>query len=145
MAEKRIVILGDSPATYTCAIYLFTANIRHLVIRHSFALDYKCTFVPGLDATRDEYNQKCYEQAKNMGVEIAESNNKCTVTTENGKFLIKYDSNTILADFLVSDVDLDLGNDKNLFVVENKLPEREAIVVAGVGCMIAFEIKEAVH
>lgn len=145
MTEKKIVILGDTPATYICAIYLFTANIKHLVVRHNFAMDYKCTFTPGLEATKDEYNQKCYEQAKNMGVEIAESNSRCTVARQDGKFLVNYGSSAILADFLVSDVDLGIGNDKSLFIVQDMLLEKEAIVVAGVGCMIAFKIKETVH
>lgn len=144
-SNKSIVIIGDSPATYICSIYLHTANIKHLVIRSPSDLDYKCTFVPAMDNTKEEYNQKCYEQVKNMKINIVETQNKCDVTKEGEQFVIKYDNNTVTADYLVSDIDLKIGNFKNLFIVEEKLLEKEAIVVAGVGCMIAFEIKELVN
>ncbi|KAM0680543.1 hypothetical protein GINT2_001231 [Glugoides intestinalis] len=148
MQEKSIIIIGDTPAIYVCAIYLFTANIKPLVIRKDMGLDYVCTYTPGLEATKEEYNQKCYEQAKSMGVEILDcksikvSKNKAAFTVDDG-------NKTFNADILVTDCGLDgisCENDSdNIFVVANKLLEKEAIVIAGIGCEIAFKIKEIIQ
>jgi thioredoxin reductase len=144
MHDKKIVILGDSPATYTCGIYLFTANLQPVIIKKNMGLDYICTFVPGLDVDKNEYNKKCHDQASNMGITIYNTE-KIDISEVNGKFIVKYDENVIECDILVSDMPLSLKSNENLFVVENLLLEKEAIVVAGVGCMIAFEIKDMVH
>lgn len=144
MEDKKIVILGDSPATYTCGIYLFTANLQPVIIKKNMGLDYICTFVPGLDVDKNEYNKKCHDQASNMGITIYNTE-KIDISEVNGKFILKYDKNVIECDILVSDMPLSLKSNENLFVVENLLLEKEAIVVAGVGCMIAFEIKDMIH
>lgn len=144
MKEKSIVIIGDSPATYICAIYLFTANIKPLVIRKDLSLDYVCTFAPGVEANKEEYNQKCYEQAKNMGIDVMESD-KVEVSKDGAKFKISTDSKNVECDILVLDKNTGLKLDENLFIVNDLMLEKEAIVVAGTGCMIAFEIKELLN
>ena len=141
MQDKKIVIIGDSPATYICAIYLHTANICPIIIKKDMNLSYLCTFVPGIEAGKEEYTQKCYEQAKHMGITIFECKT-LKVTESNSKYTIKYDDGLIEADIVVADSSLDLRTNDNLFIVDDLLLEREAIVVAGTGCTIAFEIKE---
>lgn len=151
MAKNRhytAMIIGDSPATYICAIYLFTANISTLVVRHKLPLEYECTFSPGLDADKDEYTQRCCEQAKNMGIEVIDGD-KCVVknvrTCDSEKYAVDYDGSVVEADFIVVDSEMGQGNDKYAFVVDRMVLEREAIVVAGTGCMIAFDIKEHIN
>jgi thioredoxin reductase len=141
MQDKKIILIGDSPAIYICAIYLHTANISPLIIKKNMNLDYLCSFVPGVEGGKEEYNQKCYEQAKHMGITISECST-VTVTEFDNKFTVKYDENTIEGDIVVSDTSLDLKLNDNVFIIDDLLLEREAIVVAGTGCTIAFEIKE---
>lgn len=144
MQDKKIVIIGDSPAAYTCAIYLFTANMSPIIIKKDMNLEYSCTFVPGVDAEKAEYNQRCLDQAKHMGITIFEAE-KISVVEANNKYTVNYDDKSIESDVLVLDMPLNLKQKENLFIVDSLLLEREAIVVAGVGCMIAFEIKEMIH
>lgn len=143
MLRKKIVIVGDSPATYVCGIYLYTANIQPVIIRNKMGLEYKCTVTPGLDLTKEEYDQRCYEQAANMGLDIREG--KSVSVTKKDNFVVSYDGNTIEADILVTDVSLGLPGSENLYVIESLILEREAIVVAGAGCVVAFEIKDCLN
>lgn len=143
MLERKIVIVGDSPATYVCGIYLYTANIQPIIIRSNMNLDYKCTVLPGLDLTGEEYNQKCYEQAANMGLDIREGKN--VSVTKKEKFIVSCDGCTVEADILVTDVSLGLRGSDDLYVIEDLIFEREAIVVAGAGCVAAFEIKDSLN
>jgi thioredoxin reductase len=143
MQKRRIVIVGDSPATYVCGIYLYTANIQPVIIRNSMGLDYRCTVIPGLDLTGEEYNQKCYEQAANMGLDIREG--RSVSATKGDRFVVSYDGYTIEADILVTDESLGLPGSGDLYVIESLILEREAIVVAGAGCVAAFEIKDCLN
>lgn len=139
-----IVIVGDSPATYICAIYLFTANIKPLVVRASLPLEYNCTFVPGLEVGKAEYTSRCCEQAKNMGIEVVEGK-ECSVKSEDGRYTVTYGTESVTADYLVLDSDMGQGKAERVFVVDQMVLEREAIEIAGVGCMIAFKIKDLLH
>lgn len=145
MKEKSIVIIGDSPATYICAIYLFTANIKPVVIRKDLSLEYICTFAPGVEADKEEYNRKCYEQAKNMGIDIQDASD-IEITKDGDRFKMSVDSKAMESDILVLDRNITgLKLDENLFIVSDLMLEKEAIVVAGTGCMIAFEIKDIMN
>lgn len=141
MQDKKIIIIGDSPATYICGIYLHTANISPIIIKKDMNLSYECTFAPGVEAGKEEYIQKCHDQAKHMGIAILEAE-IVTASESNGKFIVKHDDKTIECDILVADMPLGLKSNDNLFVIDDLLLEKEAIVVAGTGCTVAFEIKE---
>lgn len=142
--SKSIILIGDSPAIYVCAIYLYTANLFPLIVRTAQNLNYKCTAVPGVDATKEEYNEKCYLQAKNMGIQIEDAS-KVQVKSDNGKYEVYYNEKSRICKFLVSDVSMNVGSSDCVFVVDDLIYEREAIVVAGTGCMIAFEIKDIIN
>lgn len=144
MQNKRIIIIGDSPATYICGIYLHTANIPVTILRSDMNLDYSCTFVPGVEANKKEYNQKCHDQAKHMGIEVVDGEG-VKVTQKDDIFTVSFGSKSIEADIIVSDMSVGLKANDNIFIVDNLILEREAIVIAGTGCMIAFEIKEMVQ
>lgn len=141
--QKKIVIVGDSPATYVCAIYLYTANIQPVIVKTRMCLDYDCNVLPGLDLTKEEYIQRCCEQAANMGLDIREGKN-VSVTRED-RFVVSYDGSIIEADILVTDVSLGLKESDSLYIIEDLILEREAIVVAGAGCVVAFEIKDSLN
>lgn len=141
--QKKIVIVGDSPATYVCAIYLYTANIQPVIVKTRMGLDYDCNVLPGLDLTKEEYIQRCCEQAANMGLDIREGKN-VSVTRED-RFVVSYDGSIIEADILVTDVSLGLQESDSLYIIEDLILEREAIVVAGAGCVVAFEIKDSLN
>lgn len=140
---KKIVIVGDSPATYVCGIYLYTANIQPVIIRSRMGLDYNCTVLPGLDLTKEEYVQRCCDQAANMGLDVREG--KSVSATKKDRFVVSYDGSTIEADILVTDVSLGLQESDSLYVIEDLALEKEAIVVAGAGCVVAFEIKDSLN
>lgn len=144
MKNLKIAIIGDSPATYVCAIYLFTANIKPVVIRNKMKFDYSCKILPGLEANKEEYDQKCYEQAANMGINIIKADT-LKVRTNDGqhKYLIEYDNQVIEADIIVTDISLGIDASETMYIVEDMVYSKEAIILGGEGCKIAFHIKEA--
>ncbi|KAI5151083.1 hypothetical protein ENBRE01_1889 [Enteropsectra breve] len=141
MPSSRTLIIGDTPGTYICAIYIFTANLPVKIIKKPTVLSYKCTFVPGCPGTtKEKFNNDTFLQAKNMGIEI-EENEKPTVEYKNGKYIVNNEE----YEYLVLDTeDAAIEKSKNLFFIEKELIYDEAIEVAGAGCKVAFHIKEAI-
>jgi len=143
MKDSRIVLIGDTPAIYVCSIYLHTANAEHTVIRKDLGLQYTCNVLPGLEASKEEYNQKCYEQVVNMGIEVV-SAESVSVST-NGNYLVKYDGKTIEADIVVTDRSLGSPASENMYIVEDRITRKEGIILGGEGCKIAFAIKDKLN
>lgn len=145
MKNIKIVLIGDSPAIYVCGIYLYTANVKPLIIRKDLGLEYECTVLPGLRKTKAEYVQSCYEQAYNMKIEIQDAKQLKIESIENDKFRIEYDGKMVEADIVVSDVSLGIEPSKSVYIVEDRLLANEGIVLGGEGCAIAFEIKDILN
>ncbi len=147
LGSKTIFLVGDSPAIYVCAIYLYTANIKPIVLRRNFSWDYTCNVFPGLNLSKTEIDSNCYEQARHMGIKIIESA-KFNVFKEQNKYVIELDDTTINADILVADSELNnIKPSESLFIVKERLNNslQESIIIAGEGCKIAFEIKDLIN
>jgi len=87
-----VVYIGDSPGIYVSAIYMLTANHPPVIIRKDCGLKYQCTCVPGLPGVnKEEYLEKCYLQAKNMGIKIIEGKN-VKIRKEGGLFYVGTES-----------------------------------------------------
>jgi len=144
MKKLRIAVVGDTPGTYVCAIYLFTANIPLTVVRTATDLEYACGYVPGLAGiSKEEFLESSYRQAKNMGVAIIDAGS-VAISRKDGVFVVETGSSTVEADILVLDRNgYGITQTEHLHVIEAEMECREAIVVAGAGCKIAFAIKAA--
>ncbi|ORE00599.1 hypothetical protein A0H76_2196 [Hepatospora eriocheir] len=146
-----IVLVGNSPATTICAIYLKTANKKVFVIRDDSELGYKTTVLPGYKGTQSEYNNECFRQAINIVGEENYLECKSTEIVVGEKNIIvnnrKIDFNLLVVD---SHETYQI-NDKNIISVVNFMKDHEgltdevyneAIILASMGCKIAYMIKE---
>lgn len=144
MEDKKIIIVGDTPGTYVCAIYLFTANIPLTVVRAAQGLEYDCTSVAGLPgATKESFLADCCAQVRHMGIEVLDGEG-VEIKKNGGAFTVTNGGRPMDADILI--VDRNVGGfskQENFFVIEDEMHGyKEAIVVAGAGCKTAFRAKE---
>lgn len=145
MSQKRIVLVGDTPGTYVCAIYLHTANIPVTVVRTAVPFEYDCKLVAGLPGiTKEQFLENCYQQVNNMGILVIRTE-EAEIATNGSEYTITTSSNTWTADILLVDRNVyGLAKSECLFSIEEEVEAGEAILLAGAGCRIAFYIKELV-
>lgn len=141
-ASVPVILIGDSPAISTCAIYIHTANIPVLVLNTPSALAKTCTHIPGRPGvTAEEYRRDCLEQAKAMGITVLD----CTalaVQESDDTFMVTINEQTVTGTCLVTDVAEGFPVSKRAFAVASNIQSDEALEVAGAGCRIAFYVKE---
>ncbi|KAL6122120.1 hypothetical protein NUSPORA_00859 [Nucleospora cyclopteri] len=143
---SKILIVGNSPATTVCSIYLHTANKKHLVIKSDCNLNYKITAVAGIENPQN-FTKDCFEQIKNMEITVIDK--KITKITHDLFFTVELEGEEkIECEYLVVDKNIfGLSESlKKLIVIRNfyskSNKEAEGIVVSGAGCKAAFALKE---
>lgn len=76
-----------------------------------------------------------------MGIKVVDSGS-VSISKDDDTFVIETKEGTIEADILVLDRNnYNISATENLYIIEDEMECREAIVVAGAGCKVAFSIK----
>ncbi|KAH9412160.1 hypothetical protein HK407_01g00520 [Ordospora pajunii] len=152
---KNVVIIGQGPAAYMCGIYIHTANLSPMIIKDS--MQQAPSFlgfdkVAGVDgvSTSDEFTNLLEKQARNMSIDIVEdsvicisrTNNAFTVATSNAL----YESKALVIDSICLEKKyrVSLG-DTGVFYTSDKATHNEAIIIAGAGCKVSFDLKEFIE
>lgn len=143
MKKLDIIVVGDSPGTYVCAIYLHTANVPLTVVAKSLGLEYDCQYIAGIpDISSGEFSERCRQQAANMDIRIIEGPDLEIMYNED-HYTVKIAGKVHRADILILDKNPgDVVHSDNLLLIKDKMTCNEAIDVAGAGCKVAFAVKE---
>ncbi|OQS54741.1 hypothetical protein EHP00_1724 [Ecytonucleospora hepatopenaei] len=140
---KNVIIIGNTPAAATCAIYFKTGNHNVTLLECDSQIPYKTTVVGGLeDPTK--FTENSLEQCKWLGVNLIRNCGVKEIKKNNKNILVELtNSTTYESDIVVMERDhwkvTDL-KDKNIFVMDLK-DDSEGIVLAAEGCKVALEMK----
>ncbi|KHN70404.1 thioredoxin reductase-like protein [Ordospora colligata] len=152
---KNVVIVGQGPASYMCGIYIHTANLSPMIIKdsiqqaQSFIGFDKVAGVDGVGAP-DEFTNLLEKQARNMGIDVVNDSITCisrandvfTVVTSNASYKSK--SLVIDSACLEKKYRAALG-ETGVFYTSDKITHNEAIIMAGAGCKVSFDVKEFIE
>lgn len=149
---RNVVIVGQSPGAYMCGIYTHTANLMPLIVKGSKGPDLEFSGsenVAGVAGVRasGEFIDLVERQSRNMGIEVLDED-VLELSRGDGFLEIKTSSGTHRTRALVIDSAAleekyrsSLGS-SGVFYTSDKTPYREAIVIAGGGCKVSFDVKE---
>ncbi|ADM10919.1 thioredoxin reductase [Encephalitozoon intestinalis ATCC 50506] len=152
---RSVIIIGQGPGTYMCGIYIHTANLSPLILKVPGEEEMDFSGAENVVGVKDVQEPKEFislveSQARNMGIEVLEEE-VVEILREDDYFAIKTNAGLHKTRSLVIDSRaLEgryrplLGN-RGVFYVNDKVPYREAIILAGAGCKISFDVKEFIN
>ncbi|CAD24938.1 THIOREDOXIN REDUCTASE [Encephalitozoon cuniculi GB-M1] len=148
---RSVVIVGQGPGAYMCGIYLHTANMSPLIIKAckekpDFSGSGNVVGVKGIQRP-EEFIDLVERQSRNMGINVVEEE-VVEIARREGCLEVKTDASVYKTKSLVIDSKAletryrPLLEDNGVFYVSDKAPCKEAIVLAGAGCKVSFDVKE---
>lgn len=152
--ERKVIIVGGSPAAYMCGIYVHTANISPLIIKTTSRSNFDFSGsdkIAGVNAkTAEEFTALVEEQAMNMGirvqkddvVDVRRSDEVFKVYTSNGTYETR---SLVIDDRCVEEKYRSLLGGQGVFYTNDRISHKEAIVVTGAGCKTSFDVKEFIE